>query len=193
MRRALLGVCYWIGHRRAFYRRHPLSEGAIVAELCNLLSANLPADLELLCEVPYSKFVSVSAKTSKFTERSRVDLCICTSKETPVQSVRSCKVLIEVKRGSASKKSIQGDLARLAEVKRRRPEIQVVLFLVTEQLRPKPYVTRKGYRSQKLYVVDEDVSFIYRVLSAQKAVPGLTKLDIAHYACALEVLRKARR
>jgi len=193
MLRTLLGVCFWVGHRRAFYRRHPLSEGAIVAELCNLINANLPKDLELLCEQPYSQFVHVGDETSKFTERSRVDLCVCTLRDNARDAIKSCKMLIEVKRGSSSKASIKSDLARLAEVKRQRPNLRVVLFLVSERSRPAPYVTPKGFRSKRLYALEEDDLFVCKVLSAKKAVPALTDLDTAHYACALEVLRKKKR
>jgi len=35
--RALQGVAYWMGHRRCLYRDYPLSEGALVAEVCNLI------------------------------------------------------------------------------------------------------------------------------------------------------------
>jgi hypothetical protein len=49
--RALQGVAYWMGHRRCLYRDYPLSEGALVAEVCNLIYANLPDHLELHCEV----------------------------------------------------------------------------------------------------------------------------------------------
>lgn len=47
--RALQGVTYWMGHRRCLYRDYPLSEGALVAEVCNLIYANLPEALQLLC------------------------------------------------------------------------------------------------------------------------------------------------
>ena len=32
--RALQGVTYWMGQRRCLYRDYPLSEGALVAEVC---------------------------------------------------------------------------------------------------------------------------------------------------------------
>jgi hypothetical protein len=37
----LQGIAYWIGHRRALYLHHYLTEGAIVAELANLMGAHL--------------------------------------------------------------------------------------------------------------------------------------------------------
>ncbi len=46
-----------MGHRRCLYRDYPLAEGALVAEVCNLIYANLPENLQLLCEVQYSSFV----------------------------------------------------------------------------------------------------------------------------------------
>jgi hypothetical protein len=41
-RQALQGVTYWMGHRRCFYRNHPLTEGALVAEICNLVQSTDP-------------------------------------------------------------------------------------------------------------------------------------------------------
>lgn len=52
LRRSLLGVCLWVGHRRALFRRRPLAEVALVAELCNLISANIDDDRFISCEVP---------------------------------------------------------------------------------------------------------------------------------------------
>jgi hypothetical protein len=46
--RAMQGGAYWMGHRRCLYRDYPLSDGALVAEVCNLIYANLPRELQLL-------------------------------------------------------------------------------------------------------------------------------------------------
>jgi hypothetical protein len=188
LRRALLGVCYWVGHRRALYRRHPLWEGAIVAELCNLISANLDKPYELHCEVPYSRLVSTDGHASRFTERSRVDLCVVQRNES--KKARSYDMVIEVKRGSSSQQSIQADLARLAGVKRQLPRIRALLIIVAEKMRPHPYVTVDGQRSKKLFTINRYPGHHYRVLSVQKAVYALGRLDDAHYACALEILAK---
>lgn len=53
----LQGIAYWIGHRRALYLHHYLTEGAIVAELANLMGAHL-YDVDhgrqyLYCEIAY--------------------------------------------------------------------------------------------------------------------------------------------
>jgi hypothetical protein len=41
---ALQGITFWIGHRRAMYRHSDLTEGAIVAELKNLINHGLVRD-----------------------------------------------------------------------------------------------------------------------------------------------------
>jgi hypothetical protein len=46
-----------MGHRRCLYRDYPLSEGALVAEVCNLIHANLSEPLQLQREVQYSTFI----------------------------------------------------------------------------------------------------------------------------------------
>jgi hypothetical protein len=40
--RTLQGLAFWIGHRHALYHDHQIPEGALVAEACNLIQANLP-------------------------------------------------------------------------------------------------------------------------------------------------------
>lgn len=80
---ALQGVTYWIGHRRCLYRHYPLAEGALVAEICNLIHANLPDSLTLTCEVQYSKLLPNAPKPEKggkekqiLMQRARADLVI---------------------------------------------------------------------------------------------------------------------
>src|ERR1039457_5416711 len=76
-RQALQGVAYWIGHRRCLYRDYPLSEGALVAEICNLIYASLPRDSVLLCEVQYSKLLDdAKDRPTELQVRSRVDLMV---------------------------------------------------------------------------------------------------------------------
>ena len=75
-REALQGVTYWIGHRRCLYRDYALSEGALVAEICNLIYANLPDDFVLMCEVQYSRLIGYDERPTELTERARADLVV---------------------------------------------------------------------------------------------------------------------
>ncbi len=81
--RALQGVTYWIGHRRCLYRDYPLSEGALVAEVCNLIHANLPEDLQLLREVQYSTFVESDPMPKILQGRIRADLIVSRTDHSP--------------------------------------------------------------------------------------------------------------
>ena len=67
VQRALQGVTYWIGHRRCLYRNYRLSEGALVAEVCNLIHANLSDQKLLMCEVQYSKLLHRDEKPTELT------------------------------------------------------------------------------------------------------------------------------
>src|SRR5437868_3195553 len=107
--RALQGVTHWIGHRRCLYREYPLSEGALVAEICNLIHANLPNDLFLLCEVMYSRFLTGTAHPNELTQRARADLVVADGPELDDEAT-SAKYVIEVKRASAPKAQIDSDL-----------------------------------------------------------------------------------
>src|SRR5688572_25655009 len=104
--RALQGVAFWIGHRQSLYSDYPLSEAAIVTEVCNLIHANLPTDDRLRCEVQYSEFVDFGAAASIITEKARVDLVV---EKKRAGVARNALFLIEVKRASAPKSQIDKD------------------------------------------------------------------------------------
>jgi hypothetical protein len=109
-----------MGHRRCLYRDYPLSEGALVAEVCNLIYANLPQDLQLLCEVQYSSFIGHNQLPEILRGRIRADLVVAERPEDddtdPVP-----KFVTEVKRASAPNSQINADLARLAAARRLSP------------------------------------------------------------------------
>ena len=135
--------------RLLFHGRHvswcdALAEGALVAEICNLIHANLP-DSTLTCEVQYSKLLPNAPKPEKggkekqiLTQRARADLVIS---EGPLDfdGEPDPKFIIEVKRSSAPKSYIDADLRRLAEVSRRHPHGRAFLFLVADR-----FVLRTG-------------------------------------------------
>src|SRR5688572_19778057 len=93
--KALQGITYWIGHRRCLYRHYPLAEGALVAEICNLIHANLPDRFLLKCEVQYSDFIGIDEKPTVLKERARVDLVIA-QKSKKANKEPSPKFIIEV-------------------------------------------------------------------------------------------------
>ena len=187
LRRALLGTCFWMGHRRALFREYPLGESAMVAEMCNLLFANLPTGLKLVCEVQYSKLLDIPDTETEFTEKSRVDMCVCGPLERGDEPLEKVQCVLEVKRGSASTAAVNDDLRRLLELKIVRPDVRAFLLLVSEGKRPTRFVNAKSFGFKKKLAIPKTDGHCC-VRAVMKAVPAVNSLDNAHYACAIEVL-----
>ena len=183
--RALQGVAYWMGHRRCLYRDYPLSEGALVAEVCNLIYANLPKDLQLLCEVQYSDFVKHAPLPKILQGKIRADLVIA-EKPVPSGDKPAPKFIIEVKRASAPKSQINADLSRLAAARRLCPDIRAFLFAISEAKRPKRFVHKEGHSLSGQHDIPNSRGY-YRVRRTWKAAHAFKKRDRAQYACLIEV------
>ena len=187
LKRALLGVCFWMGHRRSLYRDYPLGEAEIVAELCNLLFANLPPDMKILCKVQYSMVVPNADTRTTLLERSRIDICVCGPMHKGEEPLDNVEFALEAKRGGAPPAVIEEDLRRLAQLKKARPGIRAFLLLISERRRPKRFVTDEGKRVTRVIKITGTDAYC-RVRVVMKAVPAVTKLDNAYYGCAIEVL-----
>lgn len=186
VREALQGVTYWMGHRRCLYRDYPLSEGALVAEVCNLIYANLPADLQLLCEVQYSSLVNSDLLPEIFQRKTRADLVVAKIPERDEDGPIP-RYIIEVKRASASKSQINADLSRLAVARRLRPSIRAFLFVISEANRPKRFVHQEGRSLSGKHPIPNSDGCYYRVRRTWKAAHAFKKRDRAQYACLIEV------
>jgi len=194
--RALQGLAFWIGHRHALYRDYPLSEGALVAESCNLIFANLLPDEVLLCEERYSRLVPHGQWPTRLGQRSRADLVVVTGiKKMHAEESGSllpyARAVIEVKRGSASRAQIDEDLKRLAALKAANTNVRAFLFLVSEARRPRRFVSSEGRAKLGKYKILTTNSH-YRVRRACKAASAFSGTDSAHYACIIEVFNAQR-
>jgi hypothetical protein len=181
---ALQGITYWIGHRRCLYRHYPLAEGALVAEICNLIQTNLPDQLVLNCEVQYTKLLPGMARPNILTQRARVDLVVG---EKPRQRGHQPRVkfIIEVKRASAPWAQINSDLVRLAAVRGAHPGIRPFMFIIAEADRPSCFVNEHGVSRKAKHSISP--SGHYRVRGTWKAAHAFSKVGRAQYACLLEV------
>lgn len=182
VRKALQGVSYWMGHRRCLYRDYPLSEGALVAEICNLIYANLPDKLQLVCEVQYSSLVDADPMPKILQGRIRADLVIT---ERAADS-EAAKFIIEVKRAASPSSQINADLCRLATACRLRPDVRAFLFVISEARRPKRFVNEDGHSITGKHRVPKCDGH-YRVRRTWKAAHAFTKRERAQYACLIEV------
>jgi hypothetical protein len=141
----LQGIAYWIGHRRALYRRHYLTEGTIVAELANLMGAHL-YDVDrgrqyLYCEIAYRNI----AKRDTAWNGERVDLLLAKGSvgatEQPNHNFSSSATCaIEVKLVRSGKKLIEADLVRLAAVAKANRKLKTYLVVVGENQLPRKFV-----------------------------------------------------
>jgi len=189
-RKALQGVTYWMGHRRCLYRNHPLSEGALVAEICNLIHANLhDKKLSLKCEVQYSDFFDPGKKPKEIDERTRADLVVykkTINAEDASKSKIEPKFIIEVKRAGSGKKLIDEDLRYLAIVREKSIySIRTFLFVISEAKLPKRFVNEEGMlKIKKGEIPKSNADFRVYLF---KAASAFTKRDHAHYACLIEV------
>src|SRR5208282_199438 len=184
--RALQGVAYWVGHRRCLYRGYPLSEGALVAEVCNLIYANLPDRYALHCEVQYSELISSDNRPEELQGRVRADIVVF-EKNVFTAKISKPKFIIEVKRASAPNYQINSDLRRLAAARAAlRPDTRTFLFVISEATRPRRFVNAQGH-SILLKQEIPDCEGYFRVRRTWKAAHAFTIRDSAQYACLVEV------
>ena len=175
LRESLQGLTHWIGRRRCQYRHYPLAEGALVAELCNMVHGKINHPHTLQCEVPYVNFVN--RLENPLTNGSRADLVVFEG-EMP-------RFIIEVKRHSAGMTQINADLRRLLAA-RTNSGAQTYLIVVSEGQRPANFVLENGYAMRGMKNI-ADTNGHYRVRAAVKAAHSFRAIERAQYACALKV------
>jgi hypothetical protein len=183
LQKALQGITYWIGHRRCLFGGYPLSEGALVAELCNLIYANLPSNRELACEITYSSILAEDERPSFLRERARVDIAIFAKNRNKDDAP---EVIVEVKRASSGRMQIDADLRRLAAVRSVRPHIQTFLIVIAEARRPARFVNEDGQSVLTMRRIPDHFGY-YKVRRTWKAAHAFKTRDTAQYACLVEV------
>lgn len=193
---ALQGLAFWIGHRHSLFKDYPLSEGALVAEACNLIQANLPHDLILLPECMYRNLVAKGSKVQGVGAQARADLILCDAAAKVVGREGDLsphtKFVIEVKRGNASAQSINEDLTRLhAFLKVATRGTRCLLLVVSESLAPRRFV-RDGKAILGRHSILGSTGY-FRVRRSVKAAASFSGKESAHYVCLLEVFLEGQR
>lgn len=189
---ALQGLAFWIGHRHSLFRSYPLPEGAIVAEACNLIQANLSDAFILRPECLYRCLVPEGKQINGVGALARADLVICSkeAREIPRNANLSTHVrfVIEVKRASASNTLLNGDLKRLyAFLTAAEGNARCFLFVVSESKAPSRFV--KDGKSQLGPKTIPGGSGRFHVRRTVKAAASFSNKRTAHYVCLLEVFR----
>ena len=188
---AIQGLAFWIGHRRAMFRYHPLSEGALVAELCNLIQVNLGDQECLHPEVPYSR-ITGGHLPGGIPTRARADLVLLRGfrDEIPRADDLSDRAVaaVEVKRGTAGKALIDEDLRRLSLARSANPNMRAFLVIASEARQPGRFVSNGKSRLGKTPVPNSP-EWHYRVRRTCKAAASFSALKAQHYVCMLEIFR----
>jgi hypothetical protein len=189
--RALQGLTYWTGHRRCLYKNYPLAEGAFVAELCNLIHANLPDIYSIFCEEQYSELIRRDAHPPQLAKRARADLVIYEKVRLKNgDSALHARYIIELKRAVAPKAQIDADLKRLIAVRSILPEVKTYLVVVAEAIRPKRFVSDAGTSIMKRQTLEGTKGY-FKVRRTFKAAHAYTKVERSQYACLVEAYAKA--
>jgi hypothetical protein len=164
-------------------------EGAIVGEMCNLISSEIGSSQRLLCETKYSKIIG-SGSDGRFA-----DLTISSNEAKPGvehEFSREVESVVEVKRYSQSLTAIYQDMRKLLELKRANSTPRTFLVLVTQRTRPDTFVSEVGKAMLNHFdIPDEDGEF--RVRTAKKAAKGFESYDHAHYSCLIEVFESTAK
>lgn len=187
---ALQGLAFWIGHRHSFFHTYPLPEGALVAEACNLIQSNLPADLILLPECMYGNLIPIGTEIDGVTGQSRADLVICDRNAASVgrkgNVAEHVRFVFEVKRGSATEKEINTDLARLyGFLSATHTQARGFLFIVCEG-RSHPRFIKNGKSILGMHELPGKQGH-FRVRRTVKAAASFSGKETAHYVCLIEV------
>lgn len=185
---ALQGLAFWIGHRHSMFRSYPLPEGAMVAEACNLIQANLAESLELKPELQYQKIVPPGTGLDGIGSLARADLTILSRHGSDAGARESERVhfVMEVKRGSAAKASIDDDLKRLHTFLDGTPtNARAFLIVVSESRAPARFVIEGKSRLGSHPVPGTNGCF--HVRRTVKAAASFSQKSSAHYVCLIEV------
>lgn len=187
--RAIAGLAYWLGYKRALFPGYPVPEAAIVTELCALIHAQLPNGYVLRPEERGTKFLPKGVTRPELTDLSRIDLSIW-ERYLPTGGNRHRNrpiFVVEVKRNSASKPRVLADLKRLAAIVEETEGLRAFLCVASEEAGLlKLFTTPKGRLREGKYPVPETKSS-WQVVALRKAAPAFSRPELANYCCIVEV------
>jgi hypothetical protein len=164
----------------------------LVVEACNLIQANLPEKLVLMPECMYKNLVPPRTNLQEPVSLARADLVVCTEQAKGIgrdgNLADTARLVIEVKRGTASARLIDGDLTRLHKLLQQcRPGVRCLLIVICEGLAPKRFVNdgKSILRVQEIPKCNGH----FKVRRSLKAAASFSGKSSAHYVCLIEVLR----
>ena len=192
LERALQGLAFWMGHRQSLFWRYPLAEAALVAEMCNLIQANLSDSLALWPEYLYRNLVPADRRDD-FEALTRADLVVSSSR--PAQAKRGTDLsqlvqfVMEVKRAAAGKSLIDEDLRKLHAFLGATPTHARGFLVVTSEAKAPTRFVEDG--KSRLHSHDiPGCTGCFHVRRTVKAAASFSNKETAHYVCLIEVFRQ---
>lgn len=185
--KVLQGLSHWVAYKKQYFDAHSLPEGAIVAELTQLLSAKLPNNLIVECERYYKDFYGSD-------NENRVDICIG---EKPSKGefkygrrvqLDGLKEIIEVKRLNNDFSPVRKDFNKVYDLKCKLiPKFEIKTYvLVVGQNGLSEYLF-KGSNTLKRDLSKEGSNFEAKTKMTKKAY-NTSKLAMhVSYAALIEV------
>ena len=158
--KVLQAAAHWIAYKKQYFDGHLLLEGAIVAELTQLLSAKLDKSMQLKCEMHYKNILG-AGKGSK-----RADLVVG-KKESDEFIIHE---VIEVKRFEINKKKgnlneIKKDFEKLSQVTDLNPRPRLFQLIVGQHSLPDVYFNKKkeSMKRKNVYQGNKPINAIPRL------------------------------
>ncbi len=192
----LQALCYWIAYRKEYFYGNLMPEGAIVAELTQLLSTNCDSSLRIECERMYKDF------GSNDDSNARMDICIG---KRVISSVLDSKMkkaqhhqkflekddlfeAIEVKRYEGDIKRLYEDMEKLGKFKvAEQQPIRRFLVVAGQRELPTEFFNKKHNLIRKnIYKGDAKIVAIPRI--SKKAYSTKKDSSKGVFAVLIEIL-----
>jgi len=188
--RALQGLAFWIGHRHAMFSDYPLPEGALVAEACNLIQANLDSSRKLRPEIQYQHLVPEGTEIRGVGSKARADLVVLSTEGMHLPRnaniASHVQFVFEVKRSKAPWSEIASDLRRLHDfLDACDGKARGFLIVAAEGGAPRRFVEKGVSRLGQQPIAGRPGC--YHVRRTVKAAASFASQSSAHYVCLLEV------
>ena len=200
---ALQSLAFWMAYRETRYRHHPLTEGAIVHELSELLHSLIKvgdSDKNYLYrEIRYANICKASQETS----RNRADILIATealgvNKARSHDFSRSAKCVVEVKRWPSLTNDIKSDIKRLAKVASH-SKVRTFLIIACQSGIPKKLLDWETGKTgltklvQQKILFHDDPTIRYKVRRSCVASASVNKNRSAKVVTMIEVVAPKKR
>ena len=175
----LQAMAHWVAYKKQYFNGHLLLEGAIIAELTQLLSAKLDFPLRLKCEMMYREIFD------QITDQTRTDLVIGKNENDKF----IIKEVIEVKRYEVNKKvdnfdKIQEDMEKLYLLSKIANCPRLFLVVIGQHKLPsKLFGELKGMKRSNVY--EGQLPFEAKPIMSRKAI---NKSDHGAFGLLIEIV-----